>query len=320
MALDRSELIKALTLDDFTPYYQMADEMRRRKKGNEVKIRAIIEISNICARYCTYCGLNAANAKVHRYRMPENEIIETARRAVSVGYKTIVLQSGEDPGLDIEEIGRIIRDIKAMGEIAVTLSLGELDEKEYRYFKECGADRYLLKHETSDPKLYGRLHPDSDLETRIENLRTIKRLGYETGSGFMIGLPGQTVESLADDLLLLKTLGCDMAGMGPFISHPDTPLRGNGHGDTEMTKRVVALARLLLPDANLPVTTALGVLSQKERLEAFSCGANVVMRKTTPDPYRKYYEIYPADIPSADIPGDRLALEKMLDEIGRKGV
>lgn len=314
--MNRKELVNLLALDDFSEIYRKADEIRRQHVGDEVKIRAIIEFSNICRRRCKYCGINGDNKKVRRYRMTPEEIIATADRAVQAGYKTIVLQSGEDPGFAENELGEIIREIKK-NDVAVTVSCGELSRDCLRHLRQCGADRYLLKHETADPELYRRLHPCGTLEERIDCLKTIYELGYETGSGFMIGLPGQTLETIADDLLLLKELHCRMAGIGPFISHPDTPLKGAECGSPELTKRAVALARILLPDANLPVTTALGIINAKEKENAFGCGANVVMKKVTPDEYKADYEIYPAKLEETNIEKDRKVLEEQIRALGR---
>lgn len=314
--MDKKELAELLALEDFEPIYQKADEVRRKTKGDIVDIRAIIEFSNICGRRCRYCGLNKDNKNASRYKMTTEEILDTAGQAAEAGYKTIVLQSGEAPVFDIQELGEIVRGIKALGP-AVTISCGELSYEELRHLRDCGADRYLLKHETADRELYSQLHPCGSLEERIACLRTISRLGYETGSGFMIGLPGQNLMTIAEDLLLLKELNCQMAGIGPFIPHPDTPLRHEKRGGTELTKRAVALARLLLPEANLPVTTALGVINKRERENAFACGANVIMKKVTPDPYRAAYEIYPAELEKCDVEGDRKRLEQQIRALGR---
>ncbi|WP_269477282.1 [FeFe] hydrogenase H-cluster radical SAM maturase HydE [Hominibacterium faecale] len=314
--MDKNELVRLLALEDFGPVYEKADQVRRENVGDEVQIRAIIEFSNICGRKCRYCGINSTNKSIIRYRMSPEEIVETARQAVSAGYRTIVLQSGEDPCFHKETMGQIVKAIKQMG-AAVTLSCGELTSSELAYLKECGADRYLLKHETADPILYRKLHPCGTLEDRIECLRTIDRLGYETGSGFMIGLPGQSLKTIADDLLLLKQLHCKMAGIGPFIPHPDTPLWNEKEGSPELTKRAVALARLVLPKANLPVTTSLGVINQKEKENAFACGANVIMKKVTPDPYKEAYQIYPAKLEKTDIQKDRNLLEEQIRGLGR---
>lgn len=314
--MTKQELVNLLAMEDFTPIYRQADKIRKENVGDTVHIRAIIEFSNICRRQCRYCGLNCTNPEVDRFQMSKEEILETAQRAVDAGYKTIVLQSGENPNLDREWMGDIVKRIKGMGS-AVTLSIGELSDEDFRYYRECGADRYLLKHETADPKLYDSVHPCGSLQSRIHCLKTIRELGYETGSGFMIGLPGQTLETIAEDLLLLKELGCKMAGIGPFIPHPQTPLKDAAKGDPELTKRAVALARILLPHANLPVTTALGVINQSAKENAFSCGANVIMKKVTPDEYKKAYEIYPAKLEETNIEKDRQVLEEQIRQLGR---
>lgn len=314
--MNRRELIAALQAKDFSPYYRQADQIRFREKGDYVDIRAILEFSNICRRNCAYCGLNCGNAKLHRYRMTPQEIVAAAWEAADVGYRTLVLQSGEDPWFTLEILGELVKEIKKTGMI-LTLSCGEMPEQDYAYLKECGADRYLLKHETADPEIYAALHPNSTLGQRVNCLKSLKRLGFETGSGFMVGLPGQTAETLADDLLLLKEIGCHMAGIGPFIPHPDTPLKDCPSGSTELTKRAVALARILLPQANLPATTSLGVLSNGEKSDVFSCGANIVMRKVTPTQYKQYYEIYPAKLGDTHVLEDRKLLEQQIKSLGR---
>lgn len=314
--LTREHLIQLLGLEDFTPVYELADEVRRKTVGDEVHIRAIIEFSNICARQCKYCGLNCNHEGIDYYQMTADEILSTAERAIHAGYKTIVLQSGENPKLNKRWMGHVIKHIVSMG-ATVTLSIGELSREELEFYRNCGAERYLLKHETADPQIYEELHPCGTLQERVECLRNIHDLGYETGSGFMVGLPGQTLETIADDLLLLKELNCKMAGIGPFIPHPDTPLRDAEAGSPELTKRAVALTRLLIPGANLPVTTALGVVNRDDRENAFACGANVVMKKVTPDEYKEAYEIYPAQLDKTDIEKDRKLLEEQIRALGR---
>ena len=344
--MTKQELVQLLALEDFSPVYEEADRIRKETVGDEVHIRAIIEFSNICARQCRYCGINCTNPNIEYYQMTREEILATAREAIDAGYKTIVLQSGENPKLDREWMGGIVQAIRDMG-ATVTLSIGELSDDDFRYYREQGADRYLLKHETADPDIYAALHPCGTLESRIHSLMTIHELGYETGSGFMIGLPGQTLETIAEDLLLLKKIGCKMAGIGPFIPHPDTPLANEKQGDPELTKRAVALTRILIPDANLPVTTALGIAAaEKEsggnaegvadrsgtkagenagasgsiaaaRANAFACGANVVMKKVTPDEYKEAYEIYPAKLDKTNIKEDRKLLEEQIRALGR---
>lgn len=310
------KLCELLSLPDFSEIYRQADQVRREYHQDIVHIRAILEFSNVCSRACAYCGLNCRNPKVERVRMSPEEMIENAALAWRAGYRTLVLQSGEDPFFTPALLGEIIREIVKTG-MVVTVSCGEMSDESYALLRRCGADRYLLKHETADPILYQKLHPDSTLEKRIACLKAIKRLGFETGGGFMIGLPGQTLETIAYDLLLLRKIGCDMAGIGPFISHPDTPLANQPSGGTELTKRAVALARLLLPKAHLPATTSLGVVNGKEKNDVFSCGANVVMRKITPDFYKEKYSIYPASFAPTDVFADRAALEEQIRALGR---
>ena len=314
--LEKEHLVQLLELEDFSPVYELADEIRRTTVGDEVHIRAIIEFSNICARQCKYCGLNCNHEGIDYYQMTADEILSTAEQAINAGYKTIVLQSGENPKLNKRWMGHVIKHIVSMGAV-VTLSIGELSRDELEFYRKCGAERYLLKHETADPGIYEELHSCGTLQERVECLRNIHDLGYETGSGFMVGLPGQTLETIADDLLLLKELNCKMAGIGPFIPHPDTPLCDAEAGSPELTKRAVALTRLLIPDANLPVTTALGVVNQSDRENAFACGANVVMKKVTPDEYKEAYEIYPAELGKTDIENDRKLLEEQIRALGR---
>lgn len=292
----KEDLIEILdsTQDDYL--FKAADQICRENFGNIVKVRAILEFSNYCRRQCRYCGLNCFNSHCQRYRMSPEEIVSTAYEAYQAGYQTIVLQSGEDPYYTKEKICLFVKEIKKIcPNMAVTLSLGERPAEEYKAFRQAGADRYLIKQEVADPEIYKALHPDSSLSQRVDCLKALKSLGYETGSGFMIGLPGQTTKTLAEDLLLLQKIPCDMAGIGPFLPHPDTPLHDCKAGSPRLTKKAVALARLLLPKANLPATTSLGVLNPEEKDSIFSCGANVIMKKVTPWSHRKQYEIYPAD-------------------------
>ena len=311
----QGELVELLGREDFSPIYAQADQVRAETVGDTVHIRALLEISNHCRRMCTYCGLRAPRQNLTRYRMDPEEVVQVACEAHAVGYRTIVLQSGEDPWYTPLMLGQIVSAIKAKTDMAVTLGCGEMREEDYAFLKLAGTDRYLIKHETADPDLYRRLHPDSSLDKRVGCLRTLKRLGYETGSGFMVGLPGQTLETLAQDLLLLASIPCDMAGIGPFLPHPDTPLRDGTAGDAELTRRCVALARLMLPHANLPATTALTV--RGDNGQVFSGGANVVMRKITPNCYKRMYEIYPAQLPDTDIPAQRQQLEEQIRSLGR---
>ena len=273
--------------------YELADRLTAEAKGNTVNVRAIIEYSNYCGRNCAYCGINCNNKKITRYRMEPEEIIATALEAADAGYKTVVLQSGEDAAFTTQILCQIIKEIKSKRDIAITLSSGEMAEEDYAAIRKSGCDRYLLKHETADFVLYSKLHEGYSFSERLDCLYTLKKIGFETGGGFMIGLPGQTNEIIAKDLLTLKSVPCDMAGIGPFIPHPDTPLKDSPRGSADLTRRAIAVARILLPEINLPATTSLGVLDIEERNKVFHGGANVIMKKVTPPKYRSLYEIYP---------------------------
>lgn len=312
------ELAELLLADDFSFMFAAADQVRREQFGDVVHIRGIIEFSNYCRRQCRYCGLNSNNRSIKRYRMTPESIVSTAVQAWRAGYRTVVLQSGEDPWFSRKIIGDIVSDITSRTDLVVTLSCGEFSEADYAYFKEKGAKRYLLKHETADPNIYAAMHPGLSLERRVMCLKTLKKLGYETGSGFMVGLPGQTAKTIAADLMLLAEIGCDMAGIGPFVPHPGTPLKDVPQGSTELVKRAVALARLLLPKCHLPATTALGVVDAHEKKAVFSCGANVIMRKVTPPDVRDLYQIYPSDIGAIkSIKEERKELEDYVYSLGR---
>lgn len=317
---DRAELARLLTVSDeeFLPYLEEANRVCEEQFGNEVRVRALLEFSNHCKRACRYCGLNCKNRKLARFRMEPESIVQTAIQAADVGYRTIVLQSGEDGYYTPAVIGKIVKEIKAeRPDLAVTLSCGEFPAEIYQYFRECGADRYLLKHETSDWELYARLHPDSSFEKRIDCLKAIKAAGLEAGGGFMIGLPGQTPDIIANDLLTVASVPCDMAGIGPFLPHPDTELRDAAPGSAVLTLRAVALLRLLLPKANLPATTALGVLDPAQKDKIFKCGANVIMQKVTPADYKKMYQIYPASFEDYSIEEGRKEIEDEIRGLGR---
>jgi biotin synthase len=285
-----------------------ADKVRKENVGGQIHLRGLIEFSNICSRKCIYCGINAGNSKLKRYQMSKEEIIECAKTACDLGYGTVVLQSGENKTLDVDSLAEIVREIKKTTDLAVTLSVGEWDREVYKLWKDAGADRFLLRFETSDDQLYRRLHPDSKngVAERFEALGLLKELGYEIGSGVMIGIPGQSYEILADDLLKFKELDLDMIGVGPYIKHQDTELGKNIQkfmldeenqvpATEEMTYKVIALSRLLCPQANIPSTTALATLNpQNGREQGLCCGANIVMPNVTLPKYRQLYEIYPA--------------------------
>ncbi|MHB9026243.1 MAG: [FeFe] hydrogenase H-cluster radical SAM maturase HydE [Armatimonadota bacterium] len=308
----------ACSEEDASRLYQAADTVRDAHLGTDVHLRGLIEFSNICRKDCDYCGLRRENRDVQRYRMTPAEIVETAHRAVELGYRTVVLQSGEDGWYGRERLAKVVRAIKASTDLAVTLSVGEWDRETYRVWREAGADRYLLRIETTDPELFQALHPDDNLETRKACLYTLRDLGYQLGSGVLVGLPGQTPEMLARDVIWLAELGAEMIGVGPFIPHPATPLRDAAGGTVEQTLRMVAVLRLVFPDAHLPATTAMGSLHPKGRERALQAGANVVMPNLTPTIYRADYEIYPGKICLGDDAGHcRGCITGRINAIGR---
>lgn len=327
-----NEILRWLKTEDFSELkklWSLADEARAQNVGDEIYLRGLIEIGNICARQCAYCGLRADNRKLSRYRMSVEEILQCARLAVEFGYGTVVLQSGEDNGFSTGMILEIIRRIKSETNLAITLSVGERSEKELAQWREAGADRYLLRFETSNKELFEKIHPSliQKKSDRIKMLWALKKLGYEVGSGFMIGIPGQTWNDLLNDILLLRELDLDMIGIGPFIPHPETPLGKNKIlfddqvPSTElMTYKVFALARLVCPKANIPSTTALATLNPARGHElALSRGANVIMPNITPAHYRERYQLYPnkafADAISVE---SRRVLKDRIHSIGRK--
>ncbi|EHM10840.1 iron-only hydrogenase maturation rSAM protein HydE [Thermanaerovibrio velox DSM 12556] len=317
--LDQMEGLLSLDREGAELLFQGADRVKRSIFGDEVHIRGIIEFSSHCSGRCLYCGLRADNRGLERYRMGEEEIVSCAREAIDAGYMSLVLQSGEDGGYTREVLGRIIGRIKSYKDVGITLSIGERTYEDYRYLRDAGADRFLMKHETCDEVLYDRLHPHSSFRRRMECLRQLKELGYQVGSGFMVGLPGQSLRSIVLDVLLLRKLDVDMAGIGPFISHPGTPLGDSPNGDPFLALKTVALARLVCRRPHLPATTALGVLDRQGRDMAFFSGANVVMQKLEPHRYRRMYEIYPKphgeDLPIAE---ERRRLEALIEGLGLK--
>lgn len=316
-ALDRDAIVGLLTTAPAEDLYQRADRVRHDTVGDEVHLRGLIEFSNICRNDCLYCGIRRSNRRVQRYRMDDDELVETARRAAALGFQTIVLQSGEDLHFDQTRMCRIIEQIKRL-DVALTLSVGERDYADYKAFREAGADRYLLRIETTDRDLYHRLNPGMSWERRHECLLMIRELGYEVGSGIMVGQPDQTIASIADDLLYLKDLDVDMAGIGPFIPHPDTPLAGEQGGTLELALRTMAVMRLLMPDINIPATTAMESLHPQGRIMALQAGANVVMPNVTEGEYRRLYELYPGKICVNDTPANcRSCIGLKIQSIGR---
>lgn len=278
-----------------------ADAARRRQVGDQVHLRGLIECSNHCRRACHYCGLRAGNRGLRRYRLDDACIRACARQARELGYGTVVLQAGEDPAFGQDRVADLVRAIKDEAGLAITLSLGERSPAELAAWRAAGADRYLLRFETADADLYARIHPPlagQPAGDRLGQLRLLGELGYEVGSGIMVGLPGQTLADLAHSIHLFGDLGLHMVGVGPYIRHPDTPLAiepaGPLVGDVTTTCKVVALTRLHCPGINIPATSALATIDPADGREAaLRCGANVLMPNLTPVAYRADYAIYP---------------------------
>ncbi len=315
--LNREELVKILSFTDYdAELFYAANEARREFVGDEIHLRGLIEFSNTCARACKYCGLRVQNKKLERYELEPETIVEFARKAVDCGYKTIVLQSGEGV-YTFEKLIQAVRKIKEFN-VDITLSTGEKTYEEYAALKKAGADRYLLRIETTDEKLYEKMHPGMNFQNRVRCLHNIKELGYELGCGCLVGLPEQTIESLANDILFFKEIGADMVGIGPFIPNPDTPLKDATNDNFTLALKVMALTRLMLPDINIPATTAMEVLNPQGRIIALQSGANVIMPNVTESDYQKKYEIYPGKISiSENLSEYRSQICKKIAAIGR---
>lgn len=300
--LSKDEILELLQNDNINEeLFNAADDVREKYLGNFVHLRGLIEFTNICKRNCMYCGLRRDNKNLKRYRLTEDEILDFAKKAVSYGYKTLVLQGGEDDYFTKERMVNIVKEIKKLG-VALTLSLGEKTYDEYKAFKEAGADRYLIRIETTDKKLYEEMDPNMSFEERLDCLKNLGDLGYEVGSGILIGLPNQTLESIAEDIIFFKNINADMIGIGPFIPNEDTPLKDADGGTLNLALKVMALTRLMLPDINIPATTAMESLAPNGRITALQSGANVVMPNVTEGEYRKLYALYPGKICTGDTP------------------
>ena len=317
-SLSESEIVEILKNDTVNELlFDTADKVRKQYVGDEVHLRGLIEFSNICRCNCFYCGLRKDNTAVQRYRMTLEEILLLAQKAKDFGYKTVVLQSGEDAYFDNDKMCRIIQEIKEL-DLALTLSIGEKSYEEYKAYKDAGADRYLLRIETTDRELYKKLHPSMSLENRVRCLNDLKTLGFEVGTGCLVGLPHQSDESLARDILFFKNIDADMIGLGPFIPSPQTPLQNENGGTLIKALKVMALTRLLLPDINIPATTAMETLQENGRMLALKSGANVVMPNVTDEECKQKYTIYPGKASLNNTAQEyRNSIVKKIEAIGR---
>lgn len=291
--VSNSELKLLIDTDD--EYLRtVADEVRRSIYGTDVYIRGLIEFTNYCKNNCFYCGLRAENSVLKRYRLTKSDILDCAKNGYELGFRTFVLQGGEDLSYSDNDICEIVSSIKKhYPDCAVTLSIGERSKESYERYKIAGADRYLLRHETADTDHYSILHPENmSLENRKRCLWDLKTLGYQVGSGFMVGSPRQTLDNLVSDLRFLQEIQPDMIGIGPFLPHDDTPFRNEQKGSMKRCLNLISILRLMFPYALIPSTTALGTIHPMGREYGLKAGANVVMPNLSPVNVRKLYELY----------------------------
>ena len=300
-----------------------ADEVRRAVYGNEIFVRGLIEISSYCKNNCCYCGLRRENGQAERYRLSPEEILFCAREGYALGFRTFVLQGGEDAWFTDERLCEIIRQIKSeFPDCAVTLSLGERSYESYLALYQAGADRYLLRHETADEEHYAALHPaELRFESRMRCLADLRKIGYAVGCGFMVGSPGQTPETLAKDLKFVETFRPEMCGIGPFIPHHATPFADRAAGSVAQTCYLLSILRLISPSLLLPATTALGTIDLRGREKGVLAGANVVMPNLSPVGVRKKYELYNGKICTGEESAEcRECLARRMESIGYRVV
>lgn len=321
--LDRVMALVARAGAEREALYREADAVRAEHLGAAVHVRGIIEFSNVCANDCAYCGIRRSNDGVSRYTLDEEEVMDVARRMEGWGQTTVVLQSGEAPSDRRDRaLGELVRRVKRETPLAVTLSAGNRPREMYAYWRECGMDRYLLRFETSDPEMFARIHPDATLADRLRCLGDLRSLGVQVGSGFMIGLPGETHERLARNILLCRALDLDMIGIGPFIPSPGTPMAGEHNAwadDPDMFFVALAALRIMNPSSHIPATTAYdAVFPGRGRNLALRRGANVFMPNSTPGKYRASYQLYPGKPCLDEDTGDcALCVQMRIRAIGR---
>ena len=298
---------------------QRADEVRQKSYGKKVFLRGLIEVSSYCRNDCLYCGIRRSNKDADRYRLSREDILSCCESGYELGFRTFVMQGGEDAYFTDDVMCTIISDIrKKYPDCAITLSLGERSRESYERMKEAGADRYLLRHEAASPELYSRLHPaELSLEHRKECLYTLRELGYQVGAGFMTGAPYQTTGHIIDDLRFLQDLQPQMIGIGPFVPHHCTPFAGEKGGTLELTMRLLGILRLMFPKVLLPATTALGTISPTGREQGLKTGCNVVMPNLSPVSVRKKYDLYDNKICTGEEAAEcRMCLQRRIESAG----
>jgi biotin synthase len=318
---DAADLVSLLSMNDPAEVREIldaADRIRRQFVGDGVLLRGIVEFGSFCSNTCSYCGLHAGNTALTRYRLSAEEILASVDAIAAQGIQTVVLQSGEDAGVDPQWLARIVEEIKARHGISVTLSVGEWPRSEYALWRSAGADRFLLKIESSDRELYESLHDRRVLSSRLRCLEDLADLGYQVGSGIMVGLKGQSLSHIARDILFFRQGDFDMIGIGPFLPHPQTRLADQARGDVTLTLKTLALTRIVTRDSHLPATTSLGSMGEDYRPKALQSGANVLMPNFTPAAYKKLYEIYPGKRCVSEPTGAcAFCMEGMVSSIGR---
>ncbi|MBN1975735.1 MAG: [FeFe] hydrogenase H-cluster radical SAM maturase HydE [Sedimentisphaerales bacterium] len=304
---------------EITVLFDCADMVRKEFVGDEILLRGLVEFSNYCRNTCFYCGLNKNNKQLQRYRLTDDQIMSAVKEIADAKIKTVVLQSGEDDDLDAFWLKKLIEQIKTNFDIAVTLSVGERSYEDYKLWRQAGVDRYLLKIETTDRELYQSLHSQRSFENRLKCSRNLKKLDYQNGSGCLVGLKGQTIKSLAEDIIFFKKENFEMIGIGLFIPHASTPLKNEPLGNLKLALKVIAITRIVTKDANMPATTAIGSIGKNDnRILALKAGANVLMPNFTPLPYRKLYEIYPGKRCVFEQSDERIEyIESMAESINR---
>jgi len=324
--LPNEALLRLITSEDpavSAALAEQAAQVRQKTYGKDVYIRGLIEFTNYCKNDCLYCGIRRSNRCAQRYRLTPEEILECCAEGYRLGFRTFVLQGGEDPWYSTQRMTKLIRAIKERyPDCALTLSVGEKDRETYETWFRAGADRYLLRHETADEGLYRHLHPaELTLEHRMQCLWDLKAVGFQVGCGFMVGSPGQTPEMILKDLRFLEKFQPQMVGIGPFIPHRDTPFRDETAGTAEMTLRLLAIIRLILPTVLLPATTALGTVRGDGRQQGMRYGANVVMPNLSPLSVRKKYLLYDNKIATGEEAAESVALLRAsMDAIGYRVV